>query len=61
MFLSVALSRVVPRFIFLFGDGTADARKLDALERDIWERIYGTIAIADREGNFLSKLTYTYY
>jgi hypothetical protein len=52
MFLSVALSRVVPQFVFIFGDGTADARKLDALERDIWERIYGTIAIADREGKF---------
>ncbi|KAF8957346.1 hypothetical protein BDZ97DRAFT_1846999 [Flammula alnicola] len=57
MFLSVALSRVVPQFIFLLGDeganNSAEGRKLDALEREIWERIYGTLAIADREASII--------
>ncbi|KAF9477885.1 hypothetical protein BDN70DRAFT_79649 [Pholiota conissans] len=53
MVLSVALSRVVPRIIFLLGDGASDTRKLNPLERDIWERVYGTIAIADREASII--------
>jgi len=54
MFLSVALTRVVPQFIALLSDeGNADVRKLDAVEREIWERISSTLAIADREGNLL--------
>lgn len=50
MFLSVALSRVVPQFIFIFGNGNSDVKKLDPVEKEIWERVYSTIAIADREG-----------
>ncbi len=50
MFLSVALSRVVPQFIFIFGNGNPDAKKLDPVEKEIWERVYSTIAVADREG-----------
>ena len=54
MFLSVALTRVVPQFIALLSDeGSSDVRKLDPVEREIWERISSTLAIADREGNFL--------
>ncbi|KDR75519.1 hypothetical protein GALMADRAFT_247963 [Galerina marginata CBS 339.88] len=54
MFLSVALSRVVPQFIFLLSqDGNPDSKQLDAVERAIWERIYGTLAIADREASVI--------
>jgi hypothetical protein len=51
MFLSVALTRVVPRFIALLSEeGNQDSRKLEPIEKEIWERIYATLAIADREG-----------
>ncbi|CAA7260548.1 unnamed protein product [Cyclocybe aegerita] len=53
MFLSVALSRVVPTFIRLLSNDGTDGRKLTPLERSIWERIYGTIAIADREASII--------
>jgi len=52
MFLSVALSRVVPQFIFLLSeDGTSEGKQLDAVERAVWESLYKTLAIADREGD----------
>ncbi|KAF9556248.1 hypothetical protein CPC08DRAFT_670121 [Agrocybe pediades] len=54
MFLSVALSRVVPQFIFLLSeDENPDSKPLDAVERAIWERLYGTLAIADREASII--------
>ena len=54
MFLSVALTRVVPQFIALLsGESSSAIRKLDPVEREIWERISSALAIADREGEFL--------
>lgn len=52
MFLSVALTRVVPQFISLLNEGE-ESRQLEPLELALWERIYGTIAIADREASVL--------
>jgi len=52
MFLSVALTRVVPQFISLLNGGE-ESRRLEPLELALWERIYGTIAIADREASVL--------
>jgi len=53
MFLSVALSRVVPQVISLLSEDGTDSRELEPVERAIWERIYGTIAIADREASLI--------
>jgi len=54
MFLSVALTRVVPRFIALLSEeGNLDSRKLEPIEKEIWERIYATLAIADREASIV--------
>lgn len=52
MLLSVALTRVVPKFISLFNEGE-ESRRLEPLELALWERIYGAIAIADREASVL--------
>lgn len=54
IFFSVGLSRVVPQFIFLFSDDSgSEGKKLDSVEREIWERVYSTIAIADREASII--------
>ncbi|PPQ88960.1 hypothetical protein CVT25_005059 [Psilocybe cyanescens] len=58
MFLSVAVSRVYPRVLMLFSeDGSVDAngngKQLDAMEKAVWERVYGTLAIADREASVI--------
>jgi len=45
---------VVPQFIALLGD--EEVRKLDPVEREIWERISSTLAIVDREGNPLFSI-----
>ena len=49
MFLSIALSRVVPYFIFLFDDSQVP-QPVNSADRVLWERIYTTLAVADREG-----------
>jgi hypothetical protein len=51
MFFSVALSRVVPYFVFLF-DGS-QVTQSNAADRALWERAYATLAVADREGETL--------
>lgn len=56
MFLSVALSRVVPYFIFLFDDPQVTQPQVNPAERALWEHIYATLAIADREGEILKSL-----
>ncbi|KAF9523836.1 hypothetical protein CPB83DRAFT_798733, partial [Crepidotus variabilis] len=53
MFFTVALTRVVPQFTTLLGNDDAGARELEPLERAIWERIYGAVAIADREASVI--------
>lgn len=53
MFLSVALSRVVPYFLFLFDDSEDAQPQVNPAERALWERIYATAAVADREGEIL--------
>jgi hypothetical protein len=57
VFLSVALTRVVPRIISLSSREAADSRQLEPSELPTWERIYGTLAVADREASIL--LTHT--
>lgn len=49
MFLSIALSRVVPYFIFLFDDSQVP-QSVKPADRALWERAYATLAVADREG-----------
>ena len=51
IFINVALIKVVPQFFVLLSEDGTDSRQLEPVERAIWERIYGAIAIADREGN----------
>ncbi|KAH9485695.1 Chaperone protein DnaJ [Psilocybe cubensis] len=54
MFMSVAVSRVYPRFVTMFSeDGSGESKQLDALEKAVWERVYGTLAIADREASVI--------
>ena len=53
IFLSVGLTRVVPQFISLLSKDGTDSRQLEPFERAIWERIYGTIAMADREASII--------
>lgn len=53
MFFTVALTRVVPQFVSLLGNEAADSRELEPVERAIWERLYGAIAIADREASVI--------
>lgn len=48
MFFSVALSRVVPYFVFLFDD--PQVTNVNSADRALWERAYAAIAVADREG-----------
>ena len=50
MFLSVALTRIVPYFIFLFNDSQTTQSQVNPAEKALLERIYATIAVADREG-----------
>lgn len=52
MLLSMALSRVVPHFVFLFDESQA-AQFVNSADRALWERTYATLAIADREGECL--------
>ena len=60
MFLSIALSKVVPYFIFLFDDSQVTQSVNSAADRALWERVYATLAVADREGenSFLTLLIY---
>ena len=51
IFINVALIKVVPQFFVLLSEDGTDSRQLEPVERAIWERIYGAIAIADREGD----------
>jgi hypothetical protein len=53
MSLSVALTRVVPRIISLLSEEGADSRQLEPSELAMWERIYGTLAVADREASVI--------
>ena len=53
IFLSVGLTRVVPQFISLLSKDGTDSRQLEPFERAIWKRIYGTIAMADREASVI--------
>ena len=50
MFFSVALSRVVPYFIFLFDGSQLAQSQVNSADRALWERAYATVAVADREG-----------
>jgi hypothetical protein len=50
MFLSVALSRVVPYFILLLNDSQVTQPQVNHADRALWERTYATVAVADREG-----------
>ena len=52
MFLSIALSRVVPYFIFLFDDSQVPQTVIST-DRALWERAYATLAVADREGEII--------
>ena len=49
MFLSIALSKVVPYFIVLFDDSQV-TQSVNSADRALWERVYATLAVADREG-----------
>jgi len=53
MFMSVALSRVVPYFIFLFEDPRLAQSHVNSADRAIWERAYATVAVADREASII--------
>lgn len=53
VFLSVALTHVVPKIISLSSREAADSRQLEPFELATWERIYGTLAVADREASIL--------
>ncbi|PPQ63754.1 hypothetical protein CVT24_004263 [Panaeolus cyanescens] len=53
MILSIALSRVVPQFLALISESGDQGRELDPVEHAIWERIFGTLAIADREASII--------
>jgi len=61
MFLSVALSRVVPYFLFLFDDSEDAQPQVNPAERALWERIYATAAVADREGEILQTIAIYLY
>ena len=52
MFLSIALSKVVPHFIFLF-DESQVTQSVNPVDRELWERAFTTLAVADREGETL--------
>jgi len=53
MFLSVALTRVVPTIISLLNKEGPESRQLEPFELAIWERIYGSLAVADREASVI--------
>src|SRR5258707_9432849 len=53
MFLSVALTRVVPTVISLLNKEGPESRQLEPFELAIWERIYGSLAVADREASVI--------
>ncbi|KAF8911627.1 hypothetical protein CPB84DRAFT_1958011 [Gymnopilus junonius] len=54
MILSVALTRVIPQFLVLLRVGTdPNTKQLDAAERAIWEQVYASLAIADREASLI--------
>ncbi|KAF8161443.1 hypothetical protein B0H34DRAFT_747330 [Crassisporium funariophilum] len=53
MFLSVALSRVVPQFAFLLADPETSEDRVDPETRAVWERVYATARIADREASIM--------
>ena len=53
MFLSVALTRVVPTIVSLSHREGPESRQLEPFELAIWERIYGTLAVADREASVI--------
>lgn len=53
MFLTVALTRVVPRIVSLLSMEGPDSRQLEPFELAMWQRIYGTLAIADREASVI--------
>jgi len=53
MFLSVALSRVVPYFILLFDDSQVTQPQANPADRALWERTYATLAVADREASII--------
>ena len=53
MFLSVALTRVVPTIVSLSHKEGPESRQLEPFELAIWERIHGTLAVADREASVI--------
>lgn len=52
MFLSLALSKVVPYFIFLFDDSQVKPT-VNSVDRELWERAFTTLAVADREASII--------